>query len=1138
MSRLVFAFSVSLVALLPFSLSAQESPPPIAYAGHGTLFDADGNVIDTSLDSIGALVDTYLGRATASADAASLEKATDFAKRLSETTSRVEIDDNLRNYLEMTGKLAVTSYLERQTGRADDTLSHLNALKWLVEKESEVSPQELELPDDFRGIMDEINQISAPGGGVVEFSTFNEGAAYIAECSANGVPVPPDWGSSDWQSVGPLSDSQEFISQTSEARVFKFKSTSPPGACIALPRVEGNGSGDIGLLGIICQGTQTGKVCFWDNQNNDQGFDIDVDDDVPLSEFAGGAELLDGSGGTCTNCHAGENPFILHPGTNLGMPALGDLPVMADEWYDPLVHPDWPQNAGPSLAVPVIPGIGQCTTCHVQTNAGRFPQLSTAISGYCGTIFEQSVQKTMPVGSPGSAVNAAHVEAMRDMCDGVAAPLVRIESETINYGQVELGFSFAKALVLHNDGSANLTVSVERITPAGDPDLAHWDEINEISTVSIAPGAPPVVLAQIYEPQAVGVHQIELRVNSNDPAAPATTITLTGEGVTPRPIDTVLVLDRSGSMSDLAGDRTKIEAMRDAAMLYADLLRDDVGDKLGFVKYNNTNSVYMPLTTITNGVQNAIGSNQLSSAALADPARLKPDSTTGIGGAMLTAATELGGPSPDRGSVMVVLTDGKENETPNIATAIADIDSNDPHIQMYSVGLGFDIEPAKLQDITNMGTDGYHQVSSTLSDESLFDLEAFYFKIFASATNMDMVTDPTHIVNLSSELPVVVDRARVISSDRSATFLVLDDPMMRSLYTLEFVAPDGTVMTAGASVGGIPIHEKTRNTYRVYRIVFPDPSQASTYVGDWLLQLKPTGRWNRDVGKNLSAESRFGYGGVMHPVQGQVPIGFAGAVASDYNLEAQVSPSSFIPGAAVRLQADLTDRGLPAPDGEVTVTITRPDGSKTTVDLHDDGAHDDGIATDASWASSFAGTGQAGVYEFLFRSVGRNSRGELAPRLVQRYMTLVHDRPDGGGTGPGGGGGLCPLCGSGVSAYLIGTFDLRQDGSFVVDIMNPTPDPLEIVVSLFDPNGQPLRCERSKVAGNGMIDINIGRLDPGSKNGVVKVVSFEPGTKRPKLGIAANQVRVTERGMTETSLHTVPGPVLESDLKKILAACE
>ena len=81
------------------------------------------------------------------------------------------------------------------------------------------------------------------------------------------------------------------------------------------------------------------------------------------------------------------------------------------------------------------------------------------------------------------------------------------------------------------------------------------------------------MLRQTYTPQDLNSHTIALEVTSNDPAAPATQITLTGSGATPQPIDSLLVLDRSGSMSDLAGDRTKIEAMRDAVMLYTDLLR-------------------------------------------------------------------------------------------------------------------------------------------------------------------------------------------------------------------------------------------------------------------------------------------------------------------------------------------------------------------------------------------------------------------------------------------------------------------------------------------------------------------------------------------------------------------------------------
>ena len=67
--------------------------------------------------------------------------------------------------------------------------------------------------------------------------------------------------------------------------------------------------------------------------------------------------------------------------------------MQADDWYDPLVHPDWAQNPGPSVQVPAIAGIGSCTSCHSQTGGGgRFPQLSSQIFGYCGTVLEQVLE--------------------------------------------------------------------------------------------------------------------------------------------------------------------------------------------------------------------------------------------------------------------------------------------------------------------------------------------------------------------------------------------------------------------------------------------------------------------------------------------------------------------------------------------------------------------------------------------------------------------------------------------------------------------------------------------------------------------------------------------------------------------------
>ncbi|MEO1245630.1 MAG: vWA domain-containing protein [Pseudomonadota bacterium] len=975
-----------LLAFMAQPAIAQEEP--IAFIGHGSMFDQDGNEIEVTEEFIERALEYYLESL--------YDQATDEQKtRYDGVRSEVLTGRSWGRKTELYANAELLDWLllEVKPKHGHALRGKINLirtkLRWGL---SEAGDDKFEPP---RQMLERLQKIERQGGtdrDVLGFSTMLSGQAYIDECAASGVPIPPAWNSNEstgWDLIGSLTDAQEFISTGREARVYKYESPTTDGACIALPRVEGNGSGSsAGLLGIICLSEMTSKVCFWDNQSGDLGFPVSLGDTVPLLDFAGGAELLDGSGGICTACHAGENPYVTHPGTALDFGGL-----FGNDWYDPLVHPDWPQNAGPTNILEATPSMGECTSCHFQGDAGRFPKISSMINqgadSYCDAVLNQAIGRTMPDDS----AYDPHIDALRGMCDDTPTAMLRVES-ILNFGEVELGFAFRKALVIHNDGDAPLTVSVDIATPAGDPNLDQWSDLNEITPILIQPGEGPVILTQVYEPDELATHTIQMEVTSDDPTNTSQIVTLTGTGISPVPVDTVLVLDRSGSMHDPAGDRIKIEAMRDAAMLYTDLLREDIGatgtgDKLGFVKYNASNSVYMALALATDALKNGISMSELSDGALTDGTRLKPEGRTGIGGAMQTAAAELGGPLTDRKQVMIVMTDGQENESPYINDVIGGIQSGNANLQMYSVGLGFDIEPTKLQNITNMGAEGYHQVAGSLSGENLFDLETFYFKIFSNATGMDLVVDPTHVVNLTGSDPIIVDTARIISSDRSANFLVLDNPAMRPFYDLEFVTPNGDVIVAGTAVGGIPIQELNRHTYRVFRVVFPDVSQESEYVGDWLLRLTPNGKWSDRAAKSAMAESDIQHSDYINPYQGLVPVGFAAAVASNYRLDVELQPSNYLPGAEVRLTGTLSDRGWPAVDGQINVTATAPDNSTYSFKLYDDGTHGDAEANNGTWTNSFMQTGVPGVYKFYFQSVGHNERGELAPREDTRYLTLM-----------------------------------------------------------------------------------------------------------------------------------------------------
>jgi hypothetical protein len=200
---------------------------------------------------------------------------------------------------------------------------------------------------------------------------------------------------------------------------------------------------EIKLDGAICLGQLSSKVCIWDNQmpiaNSDgttdvQGFDFAPGEEIPIGVSdlkidpkgryqAGGAEIENGTGGVCTNCHAGENPYIIHPGVDLGSGLLMsklnrpplNLPTFSSNRYDPLVGASWPQNNN-SMLEKLVPDA--CSSCHDKDGpAGRFPLLSTDIKdGYCG-ILALALEKTMPPRSPGSLKDDPAIKGFVKYCD-------------------------------------------------------------------------------------------------------------------------------------------------------------------------------------------------------------------------------------------------------------------------------------------------------------------------------------------------------------------------------------------------------------------------------------------------------------------------------------------------------------------------------------------------------------------------------------------------------------------------------------------------------------------------------------------------------------------------------------------------
>ena len=439
------AVAAGLSAGLAPSSMAQEDQQPIAYIGHGAFFDNQGNEIVVTQEFVDRAQGWY--RQSLLANLAPERK-----KAFDELEKRLSQEFKVQGQARLVVRHAALEWLFANSTRAQDddrTLGKLRALatalKWQLPERAGQKPDRRE---EFKFDADLWKKLDAwrkdHGGVQVLSATLNSGQAYINECIAAQVPIPPSInvmdvnGLTGWKSQGFIPISQQFIGQgggPSPAEVRTFSSAE--GMCIALPRYTSVSQTTVGLDGVICLSRITSKVCFWDNQMLGSTFSFPAGTQIPIGLAnlavdpsgryqAGGFELEGGDGGVCTDCHAGENPYIVHPMSDLdpgaGTLLFGDLqeppqnlPMFAPNRYDPLVPASWPQNQS-SQTEATSPEV--CTGCHVKGGSGRFPHLSNQLPGYCGTVLRKAILQTMPPNDPGGEAGDPQVASFRsDWCN-------------------------------------------------------------------------------------------------------------------------------------------------------------------------------------------------------------------------------------------------------------------------------------------------------------------------------------------------------------------------------------------------------------------------------------------------------------------------------------------------------------------------------------------------------------------------------------------------------------------------------------------------------------------------------------------------------------------------------------------------
>jgi hypothetical protein len=559
-----FAFAFTFIAILVLGAAASHAQErdPIAFVGHGAFFDADGKEVAPTLDFVARAQTFYRTKLLVTLPQ---EKRVQFFRFQQQLANAVNANGQAKLVVDQRALDWLAANVDKTVVDAE-TIGKIGALRYVLEFQLPDNPDprgfrernDFQLDPAIRSKLDlPAFKVGASGGIQVLSATSNSGQAYINECMANQVPIPPSIGvldpagTSGWRSLGFIPQASQFITGTpAELRTF----VSPDGMCFALPRYSTSSLSTVLLDGVICLSQITSKVCFWDNQMGGTTFSFPSGTTIPIGVAnaavdpslryqAGGKEIENNPvAGVCTNCHAGQNPYIIHPEVGLTTSsgaatgtAMGDLnqpplnlPTFSPARYDPLVAASWPQNAL-SMSTALVPSV--CSGCHRPGGiGGAFPHLASELSGFCSAVLANAITRTMPPGAAGSQASNPDVINFRDWCNSSASagPANRGDPHlTTTASAAPVTYDFQAAL---RNSSTRFELQV-RQTPVSTATAAASAYTGLTSCVSVNTAAAVRVGKRriTFQPppgQALTPERLQLRIDGDVTALPTAGIAL------------------------------------------------------------------------------------------------------------------------------------------------------------------------------------------------------------------------------------------------------------------------------------------------------------------------------------------------------------------------------------------------------------------------------------------------------------------------------------------------------------------------------------------------------------------------------------------------------------------------------------
>jgi hypothetical protein len=579
---------------------------------------------------------------------------------------------------------------------------------------------------------------------------------------------------------------------------------------------------------------------------------------------------------------------------------------------------------------------------------------------------------------------------------------------SIAFGAVQRGFRTVRLVRVRNTGNGplgfrasvsgsalfGLQLAGGSITAPSSSLMLGVDPVSACGP--LATGSGEIVFAVTFFANAVPAAVTgQLTIdNHNDAAAPASFVfPLEATIVNAFSVDVDLVFDRSGSMSDSSGPRIKIDTAIDAGRLFVQLGRPDVDDRIGMVKFNQTPTIFSALTAIT-------AANQGMLVGRINGTELAPTNSTAIAGGVLEGLRDLNSsPRPVAPPVLsralVVLTDGLDNTpytNPDDGVSYTLLGGNGttalpmpPDVRVYGVGIGDNIDTGRLAQLAH-ATRGQFLHVLTFAGLDFFKLEKHFTQIYMDTVDLATIVDPTFLIQPGDQH---VTEFEILRGDVGAMVVIYDHDGIRLPFFLETGA--GEIIDFTAVPPGFQIRPGITNTARFIEVKMP-PNEPERCAGTWKLTVRHDGQACRiaptlEHTSAITVRQQFGFG--FRPQQcaehkDPILYGVAIGVGSNFRLLPFVQPGIVRIGEPIRLNAVVSEFGLPVTGCLVTVSARAPDGTMRDLSLLDDAAHQDDGANDGNYGALFNHTYQEGTYEFTFRVTGRSRDGEPVQREAVR----------------------------------------------------------------------------------------------------------------------------------------------------------